>query len=131
VLWALGDIVWFGFILCALVLIVLTVGVLGRSLIQSWRQRAGSEKARDGPEEIRPIARSRPLASRIVTASQSIPTVSSRAGPGRPGNRARFIAFDDGGQGSRGRVHSRSGPRWHGSAFVRGFRAASTLTSDD
>ncbi len=30
-LWTLGDVVWFGFLLCALVLVVLTVGVLVRS----------------------------------------------------------------------------------------------------
>lgn len=34
-LWTLGDIVWFGFLLSALVLVVLTVGVLVRSLARS------------------------------------------------------------------------------------------------
>ena len=34
-LWTLGDIVWGGFLLCALALIVLTVGVLVRSLARS------------------------------------------------------------------------------------------------
>ncbi len=34
-LWILGEVVWFGFLLCALVLVVLTVGVLVRSLGRS------------------------------------------------------------------------------------------------
>ena len=39
-LWTLGDIVWGGFLLCALALIVLTVGVLVRSLARSRRASA-------------------------------------------------------------------------------------------
>ena len=34
-LWTLGDIVWGGFVLCALALVVLTVGVLVRSRTRS------------------------------------------------------------------------------------------------
>ncbi len=40
VLWIVDDVVWFGFLLCALVLIVLSVGVLVRS-----RKRAGGGNA--------------------------------------------------------------------------------------
>jgi hypothetical protein len=39
-LWTLGDIVWGGFLACALALIVLSVGVLVRSLTRSWRARS-------------------------------------------------------------------------------------------
>ena len=39
-LWTLGDIVWGGFLLCALALVVLTVGVLVRSLARSHRASA-------------------------------------------------------------------------------------------
>jgi hypothetical protein len=39
VLWIVDDIIWFGFLLCAIVLIVLSAGVLARSLKSS--QRAG------------------------------------------------------------------------------------------
>jgi hypothetical protein len=42
-LWTIGDIVWFGFLACALALIVLSVGVLVRSLTRS--RRAGSSSA--------------------------------------------------------------------------------------
>ena len=38
----LGDIVWFGFLACALALIVLSVGVLVRSLTRSRRARSSS-----------------------------------------------------------------------------------------
>jgi hypothetical protein len=38
-LWTLGDIVWGGFLLCALALVVLTVGVLVRSLARSRHSR--------------------------------------------------------------------------------------------
>jgi hypothetical protein len=38
-LWTLGDIVWGGFLLCALALVVLTVGVLVRSLVRSRSSR--------------------------------------------------------------------------------------------
>jgi hypothetical protein len=41
-LWTLGDIVWFGFLACALALIVLSVGVLVRSLTRSRRARSSS-----------------------------------------------------------------------------------------
>ena len=41
-LWTLGDIVWGGFLLCALALIVLTVGVLVRSLAHARRSRGAS-----------------------------------------------------------------------------------------
>jgi hypothetical protein len=41
-LWTLGDIVWGGFLLCALALIVLTVGVLVRSLARSRHSRGVS-----------------------------------------------------------------------------------------
>jgi hypothetical protein len=40
VLWIVDDIVWVGFLVCALALIVLSVGVLVRSLTRS--RRAGS-----------------------------------------------------------------------------------------
>ena len=40
VLWIVDDVVWYGFLLCALALIVLSVGVLVRS-----RRRAGSGNA--------------------------------------------------------------------------------------
>ena len=39
-LWTLGDIVWGGFLLCALALVVLTVGVLVRALARSYRASA-------------------------------------------------------------------------------------------
>ena len=39
-LWTLGDIVWGGFLLCALALVVLTVGVLVRALARSLRASA-------------------------------------------------------------------------------------------
>lgn len=39
-LWTLGDIVWFSLNACALALIVLTVGVLVRSVSRSRRARA-------------------------------------------------------------------------------------------
>ena len=38
-LWTIGDIVWGGFLLCALALVVLTVGVLVRSLARSRHSR--------------------------------------------------------------------------------------------
>ena len=38
----IGDIVWFGFLACALALIVLSVGVLVRSLTRSRRARSSS-----------------------------------------------------------------------------------------
>jgi hypothetical protein len=38
-LWSVGDIVWGGFLLCALALVVLTVGVLVRSLARSRHSR--------------------------------------------------------------------------------------------
>lgn len=41
-LWTLGDIVWGGFLLCALALVVFTVGVLVRSLVRSRRSRNAS-----------------------------------------------------------------------------------------
>jgi hypothetical protein len=41
-LWTLGDIVWGGFLLCALALVALTVGVLVRSLARSRRSRRAS-----------------------------------------------------------------------------------------
>ncbi len=41
-LWTLGDIVWGGFLLCALALVVLTVGVLVRSLARSRHSRGVS-----------------------------------------------------------------------------------------
>ena len=34
-LWTLGDVVWYGFLACALALVVLSVGVLVRSLSRS------------------------------------------------------------------------------------------------
>ena len=37
-LWTLGDIVWFGFLACALALLVLCVGVLVRSLSGTTRR---------------------------------------------------------------------------------------------
>jgi hypothetical protein len=42
-LWTLGDIVWFGFLACALALIVTSVSVLVRSLTRS--RRPGSSNA--------------------------------------------------------------------------------------
>jgi hypothetical protein len=39
-LWTLGDIVWGGFLLCALALVVLTIGVLVRALARSRRASA-------------------------------------------------------------------------------------------
>jgi hypothetical protein len=41
-LWTLGDIVWIGFVLCALALVGLTVGVLARSLVRSRRSRTNA-----------------------------------------------------------------------------------------
>ena len=41
-LWTLADIVWFGFLGCALALIVLSVGVLVRSLSRSRRARSSN-----------------------------------------------------------------------------------------
>jgi hypothetical protein len=41
-LWTLGDIVWGGFLACALALIVLSVGVLVRSLARSRSARSTS-----------------------------------------------------------------------------------------
>jgi hypothetical protein len=41
-LWTLGDIVWGGFLACALALIVLSVGVLVRSLTRSRSARSTS-----------------------------------------------------------------------------------------
>ncbi len=41
-LWTLGDIVWGGFLLCVLALVVLTVGVLVRSLARSRHSRGVS-----------------------------------------------------------------------------------------
>jgi hypothetical protein len=38
-LWTIGDIVWGGFLLCALALFALTVGVLVRSLARSRNSR--------------------------------------------------------------------------------------------
>lgn len=38
-LWTVSDIVWGGFLLCALALVVLTVGVLVRSLTRSRHSR--------------------------------------------------------------------------------------------
>ena len=43
VLWIVDDIVWFGFLLCALTLVVLSAGVLVRSLKPS--QRDSSQRA--------------------------------------------------------------------------------------
>jgi hypothetical protein len=42
VLWIVDDIVWVGFLACALALIVLSVGVLLRSLTRSRRARSSS-----------------------------------------------------------------------------------------
>lgn len=39
-LWTVGDIVWGGFLLCALALVVLTVGVLVRAVARSRRASA-------------------------------------------------------------------------------------------
>jgi hypothetical protein len=39
-LWIVDDVVWLGFLLCALALVVLTVGVLVRSLVRSRRVRS-------------------------------------------------------------------------------------------
>ena len=39
-LWTVGDIVWGGFLLCALALLALTVGVLVRSLVRSRTSRS-------------------------------------------------------------------------------------------
>jgi hypothetical protein len=39
-LWTVGDIVWFGFLMCALALVVLSAGVLVRSLARSRRPRS-------------------------------------------------------------------------------------------
>jgi hypothetical protein len=41
-LWTVSDIVWGGFLLCALLLIVMTVGVLVRSLARSRHSRGVS-----------------------------------------------------------------------------------------
>jgi hypothetical protein len=41
-LWTIGDIVWGGFLGCALALIVLSVGVLVRSLTRSRRARSSN-----------------------------------------------------------------------------------------
>jgi len=41
-LWTLGDIVWGGFLLCALALVALTVGVLVRAAVQSRSSRGAS-----------------------------------------------------------------------------------------
>jgi hypothetical protein len=41
-LWIVDDIVWIGFLVCALALIVLSVGVLVRSLTRSRRARSSS-----------------------------------------------------------------------------------------
>lgn len=41
-LWTLGDIVWVGFLLCALALVVLTIGVLVRSVARSRATRRAS-----------------------------------------------------------------------------------------
>lgn len=41
-LWTIGDIVWFSFNACAVALIVLSVGVLVRSLTRSRRARSNS-----------------------------------------------------------------------------------------
>lgn len=38
-LWTVGDIVWVSFLLCALALVVMTVGVLVRSLVRSRHSR--------------------------------------------------------------------------------------------
>jgi hypothetical protein len=40
VLWIVDDIVWFGFLLCALVLVVLSAGVLVRSVKRSQRAQS-------------------------------------------------------------------------------------------
>ena len=40
VLWIVDDVVWFGFLLCALTLIVLSAGVLVRSLKSSERDNS-------------------------------------------------------------------------------------------
>jgi hypothetical protein len=37
VLWIVDDLIWFGFLLCAILLIVLSAGVLARSLKSSQR----------------------------------------------------------------------------------------------
>ena len=42
VLWIVDDIVWIGFLACALALIVLSVGVLVRSVTRSRRARSNS-----------------------------------------------------------------------------------------
>jgi hypothetical protein len=41
-LWTIGDLVWFGFLACALALIVLSVGVLVRSLTRSRHTRSSN-----------------------------------------------------------------------------------------
>jgi hypothetical protein len=41
-LWTIADIVWFGFLACALALIVLSVGILVRSLTRSRGARSSS-----------------------------------------------------------------------------------------
>ena len=38
-LWIVDDLVWYGFLLCAIVLVVLSAGVLARSVKSSGRQR--------------------------------------------------------------------------------------------
>ena len=41
-LWTIGDIVWFSFLACGLALIVLSVGVLVRSLTRSRHTRSSN-----------------------------------------------------------------------------------------
>ena len=41
-LWTIGDIVWFGFLACALALIVLSVTVLVRAMAHGRRPNSGS-----------------------------------------------------------------------------------------
>lgn len=41
-LWTIGDIVWFGFLACALALIVLSVTVLVRAMTHGRRPNSGS-----------------------------------------------------------------------------------------
>ena len=41
-LWTIGDIVWFGFLACALALIVLSVTVLVRNMTRGRRPDSGS-----------------------------------------------------------------------------------------
>lgn len=42
ILWTIGDIVWFGFLACALALIVLSVTILVRAMTRGRRPNSGS-----------------------------------------------------------------------------------------